>query len=268
MSQWVGIFDSGVGGLTVARAIAQRLPEENLAYLGDTARVPYGIRSAQTVKRYVESNVTFLQGLGLKALVIACNTASAVAADGLEQRLGIPVFGVVGPGARLAATRSGGEIAVLATETTVRTQAYPRAIQAHSASREVRSLACPLFVPLAEEGWVQGQVPELIARQYLAPLAGSNVDTLVLGCTHYPLLQDVIVAQAQDVLKRTPTVIDSAGAVAEELAERLGPRTHTSVESGARTFYVTDGLESFKRLAPRFFGAPVTDVQLVDVIPS
>jgi len=271
MSGWLGVFDSGVGGLTVAREVVAALPAEDLAYLGDTARVPYGTRSPETVRRYAAGNVRVLARLGSKALVVACNTASAVALETLQASFPGPVLGVVAPGAaRAAALTRSGHVAVLATATTVASGAYTRALQDGDPGLVVTAVPCPLFVPLAEEGWVEGEVPEAVARRYLAPLAGTDVDTVVLGCTHYPLLRPVVEAVAAEVLGRTPEVVDSASAVAEALATRLaeaGLRRPVGA-AGRRRFLVTDALESFSALAPRFLGEPVEDVRLVDVSPA
>ncbi len=264
---WLGIFDSGVGGLTVARAVASALPNADIAYLGDTARVPYGTRSPDTVKRYARGCARVLTGLGLRALVVACNTASAVALQDLEQAFEGPVIGVVGPGAHAAglATRTG-HVAVLATHTTTASGAYPQALRAAAPHVRVTSLACPLLVPLAEEGWIDGPVPAAVAQRYLAPLQGTDVDTLVLGCTHYPLLSDVLRSVGEEIVGRPLTIVDSAQAVATELIRRLGPPPHPG--SGRRRFHVTDALESFATVAPRFFGAPVEDLHWVDVAPT
>ncbi len=264
---WLGIFDSGVGGLTVARAVAAALPDADIAYLGDTARVPYGTRSPDTVRRYARGCAQLLSDLGLRALVVACNTASAVALQDLEQQFDGPVLGVVGPGARQAAAATDtGHVAVLATATTTASEAYPAALARSADGVRVTSLACPLLVPLAEEGWTSGDVPEAVARRYLSPLAGSDVDTLVLGCTHYPLLADVLQSVGQDIVGRPLTLVDSAAAVATELAARLGPDSHGG--QGRRRFHVTDALAAFVQVAPRFFGGPVDDLRLVDVVPA
>jgi glutamate racemase len=270
---WLGIFDSGVGGLTVARAIATALPHADIAYLGDTARVPYGTRSPETVRRYAKGCARVLSELGLRALVIACNTASAVARADLAQEFDGPVLGVIKPGARqgAAATRTG-HLAVLATATTTASGAYPLALEEAAPGVRVTSLSCPLLVPLAEEGWVDGAVPTAVARRYLAPLEGTDVDTLVLGCTHYPLLKGVLRQVGEEVLGHPLTIVDSAEAVAHELVARLDApqagEAASELGSGRRMFQVTDSLESFAEVAPRFFGGPVQDVRLVDVVPS
>src|ERR671938_71608 len=183
----IGIFDSGVGGLTVFRALERRVPNESLIYLGDTARVPYGTRSPETVERYAIEDAGFIRSTNIKVIVIACNTVSALAANRLREVLDVPVLGVIRPGARraVAATRSG-YVGVIATEGTVASGAYERAMLALNPKLEVISRACPLFVPLAEEGWINHPVTRQVAEEYLADLRASRVDTLVLGCTHYP----------------------------------------------------------------------------------
>lgn len=264
---WLGIFDSGVGGLTVARAIAQALPDADIAYLGDTARVPYGTRSPDTVRRYARGCAQVLDQLGLRALVVACNTASAVALDDLQGRFDKPVLGVVEPGARQAAQATvTGHVAVLATATTSASGAYPAAIARSLPEVRVTSLACPLLVPLAEEGWTEGAVPEAVVRRYLAPLQGTDVDTLVLGCTHYPLMADLLQTVGQDLVGRPLQVIDSAHAVGQELVRRLG--RSKGLGTGLRRFHVTDAVQGFAQVAPRFFGGPVEDLNLVDVVPA
>lgn len=220
----IGVFDSGVGGLTVAAALMRRLPREEILYLGDTARLPYGTKSAQTVRRYTRRNVDFLVRRGVKAVVVACNTASALAlGDGLE--LPLPVWGVIEPGAAEAvrSTRSG-RVGVVATESTVRSDAYARAVrrrgEAEGVEVTVESRACPLFVPLVEEGWIDDAITRQVAERYLAPLVESRVDTLVLGCTHYPVLRGVL----QDLLGDGVTLVDSAESVAAVVAGELAER--------------------------------------------
>ncbi len=262
----IGVFDSGVGGLTVMAALRARLPAESILYLGDTARLPYGTKSEDTVTRYTRANLGFLLGRGVKAVVVACNTASALALPHLE--LPVPLWGVIEAGAEaaLAATR-GGRIGVIATESTVRSGAYPAALAALSAQGpglEVVSQACPLFVPLVEEGWSGDEVARLVAERYLRPLlSNGGIDTLVLGCTHYPLLATTIAA----VVGPTVQLVDSAHAVAERVAqdlERLAlvappgqiPELHVAV---------TDAGERFERIAREILGTAPLRLELVDV---
>src|SRR5262245_26170848 len=250
----IGIFDSAVGGLTVLRAARRRLPAENVIYLGDTARVPYGTKSRRTIERYAVEDAGFLVRKGVKMLVIACNTISAMARERLRAEFNLPLLSVLGPGARMAArvTRTG-RIGVIATEATIESGAYERAIREACSDREVDreveifSRACPLFVPLVEEGETDSQVTRLIAEQYLAPLREKQIDTLVLGCTHYPLLKGVIGA----TMGANVTLVDSAEATAEETAQLLKrhgllneppdmAKTAAMADMGASQFYVTD----------------------------
>jgi glutamate racemase len=266
----VGVFDSGLGGLTVVRAIRQALPHEDLVYLGDTARVPYGTRSAQTVLRYARSCARYLKEHRIKVLVVACNTVSAVALDMLRVELDVPVLGVVGPGARagVVASRTG-RLGVLATAGTVASGAYARAVAAVDTRAEVFARPAPLLVPLAEEGWVDGDVPAQAVRRYLEPLARDGVDALVLGCTHYPLLAPVIEAEARALCGPDVQVVDGASATAAELVELLAARelgAPTGV-AGALRLLVTDLPDRFAEVAGRFLGAPVElgDVTQVDL---
>ena len=260
----IGIFDSGVGGLTVFRALERRLPNESLIYLGDTARVPYGTRSPETVKRYAVEDAGFIRSKNVKAIVIACNTVSATAADRLREVFDVPVIGVIRPGARraVAATRSG-YVGVIATEGTIASGAYERAMMSLNARLEVISRACPLFVPLAEEGWINHPVTRQVAEEYLAEMRASRVDTLVLGCTHYPILRPLI----DEVMGDHITFIDSGEAVADEVARLLEERGLVRHQSEPRTeqFYVTDAAVRFRRVAELFLGRPLESVETVEL---
>ncbi|MEI7705539.1 MAG: glutamate racemase [Deltaproteobacteria bacterium] len=257
----IGIFDSGVGGLTVQRAILDALPGLETVYLGDTARVPYGTKSAEVVTQYSVRNGRVLVDHGVEMLVVACNTASAVALPALRAAFDVPVLGVVEPGARAAAraTRTG-RVGVLGTQSTVASGAYQRALAELLPGVTVVAQACPLFVPLAEEGWTDpaDEVVRLVAARYLAPVRAAGVDVVVLGCTHYPLLRDAIAAELPGV-----TLVDSAAAIAAEVRERFpgsasgGPADHA--------FLVTDTPERFLRVAPRFLGRAVGSARHVDV---
>lgn len=264
----IGVFDSGVGGLTVLRALRERLPHESTVYLGDTARVPYGTRSAATVEKYALNNARTLLALGdIKALVVACNTATAVALPALTAALPVPVLGVIEPGARaaLAATR-GGTIVVLGTAGTVRSQAYPRALHALGHQGDVLARACPLLVPLVEEGWLEGEIPRLVVEQYLRDLPG-DTDTVVMGCTHYPLLRPVLRA----ALPERVALVDGAVATAAELATLLSERGLARTgKAPSHRLLVTDAPEQLARLSQSFLGHAVhaSDVELVDVIMS
>lgn len=264
----IGVFDSGLGGLTVARAIRARLPAERLVYLGDTARVPYGARSAHTVIRYARGCAAHLAARGVKLLVVACNTVSAVALPMLRVELDIPVLGVIGPGARagVAATRSH-RVGVLATSGTVASGAYPRAVAADSTRTEVFQQAAPLLVPLVEEGWLEGEVPGLVLRSYLAPLLERGVDTVVLGCTHYPLLEPRIAEEAEALAGAPLAIVDSAEATAAELAALLADRDLARDGDGGLSLMVTDLPDRFAEVASRFLGAPLTldDIEAIDL---
>ncbi|NOY91833.1 MAG: glutamate racemase [Deltaproteobacteria bacterium] len=266
----IGIFDSGLGGLTVVRAIRQALPHEDLVYLGDTARVPYGTRSAHTVLRYAQTCGEHLRQRGVKLLVVACNTVSAVALPMLRVELDIPVLGVVGPGARAGvAAAKGKRLGVLATPGTVASGAYSRAVAAEDPRVEVFAQAAPLLVPLAEEGWVSGQVPELVAARYLEPLFDAKVGALVLGCTHYPVLIDVIREQVARRCGPDVPVVDSAHALASELSELLRERelSNASTGPGRLRVLVTDRPSDFSAVARRFLGAELEEspVEAVDL---
>lgn len=262
----IGVFDSGVGGLTVLKAIMGRLPHEGTVYLGDTARVPYGTKSGEVVTRYSLANAEALMEFDLKALVVACNTASAVALPALEAKLPIPVIGVIVPGAQAAAAATKSrKVAVIGTPGTIASGAYQQALAKTDASLEVRTRACPLFVPLAEEGWTDGDVPRLVAEKYLGQgLLGDGVDTLVLGCTHYPLLADVIAR----VVGPSVTLVDSAKATAERLAQVLGERKlfrEPSANVVERNYLVTDTPNRFLEVGARFLGAPIASARQIDL---
>ncbi len=270
----IGVFDSGLGGLTVAAAIARALPDEPLLYLGDTARVPYGTRSPATVVRYARMCANFLTSRDVKLLVVACNTVSAHALGGLADGALTPTVGVIRPGARAAvAASAGGPIAVLGTRATIRSDAYLHAIHEVDPNREVHQVACPLLVPLVEEGWHDHEVTEQVAREYLAPLADTGVDTIVLGCTHYPLVSAILQRVAADTLGAEVAVVDSASAVAAEvlaLLDRVSLRHPGGEGSGGRQFFVTDEPHNAERVASRFWGAavggPGLRLQHVDVV--
>lgn len=255
----IGIFDSGVGGLTVLREVIHALPQEDTIYLGDTARVPYGTKSPETVARYAHQIARFLVSKGIKLLVVACNTATAVALDSLAGAFPIPVVGVVEPGARraVAVTRTG-RVGVIGTEGTIRSGAYTRAIKSIDPSIEVITRPCPLFVPLAEEGWTDNDVALMTAREYLEPLRDSGIDTLVLGCTHYPLLKRTIAR----VMGEGVVLVDSAEETARTVREILSSdgMLRPPAERGIHHFYVTDVPAGFIRVGNRFLGEELGDV--------
>lgn len=264
----LGVFDSGLGGLTVVRALRQRCPAEDIIYLGDTARVPYGTRSPETVIKYALGCARVLVKRGVKAIVVACNTVSAVALDMLRIELDLPVLGVIVPGARAAVAASGGApIGVLATTGTIASNAYPRAVAALSTRATVLGQPAPLFVSLAEEGWVDGQVPRLVAQRYLTPLVERGARCVVLGCTHYPLLRGAI-EEALSTLSEEPlTIVDSAGATAEDVAAFLKERGLASARAqrGSLELLVTDVPKSFREVASRFLSEPVDIVEQIDL---
>ena len=270
----IGIFDSGVGGLTVYRALHDRLPNERFVYLGDTARVPYGTKSLATVERYAIENSEFLASLGIKLLVVACNTASALALPRIRERIGLDVVGVIGPGGRKAvaetANESNARIAVIATEATISSNAYTNAIERASETATVFQSACPLFVPLAEEGWTMEAETFSIAEKYLKKVREFGPHSLVLGCTHYPILRDVIQKTVGEHVK----LIDSGEATAEEV-ERLSEEKYHSKPneiSGVRElcddldhFYVTDAADRFAKVAERFLGTTPNKLEAIEV---
>ena len=285
----IGIFDSGVGGLTVYRALHEHLPNEHFVYLGDTARVPYGTKSLTTVERYAVENAQFLAARGIKLLVVACNTASALALPAIRTALNIDVVGVIGPGARAAVGieleeekgtgrprsqhegRSQRRIGVIATESTVQSGAYTVAIQKADPDAVVIERACPLFVPLAEEGWANEEVARTVAETYLKDLR-SSIDTLVLGCTHYPILKKVI----QETVGEQVELIDSGEATSREVRSLLAEKGLARAPSGTGAlerqlcddldhFYVTDAAERFARVAERFLGSKPARLEAVEV---
>jgi glutamate racemase len=257
----IGVFDSGIGGLTVAHALMRRLPNESIVYFGDTARVPYGPKSPDTVRRYSREIAAYLAGEGIKSLVVACNTATAHALPVLRADLPMPVIGVIEPGARAAvrATRHG-HIGVIGTAGTIKSGAYERAIRELDPSVRITARACPLFVPLVEEGWVDQEATRMIAREYLAPLLREEVDTLVLGCTHYPLLKPLLA----DELGPAVTLIDSAEETAIEAAAVLrhgGICAPDDVRSRYR-FVASDDPLMFLQLGQRFLGGAIESVEI------
>jgi glutamate racemase len=276
----IGIFDSGVGGLTVYRALHERLPAERYVYLGDTARVPYGTKSLSTVERYAIENARFLESRGMKLLVVACNTASALALPAIRRSVSVPVVGMIEPGARAAVREAeGGRVGVIATESTVKSEAYSRAVAALSPELQVTERACPLFVSLAEEGWAESNVARAVAEEYMRELREKGVSAVVLGCTHYPILRRVI----QETVGAGVKLIDSGEAAAEVVESVIEKedlrRTATQElrdlrEAGARArflcddldhFYVTDAAERFAHVAERFLGAAPRRLEAVEV---
>jgi glutamate racemase len=273
----IGIFDSGVGGLTVYRALHERLPDEHFVYLGDTARVPYGTKSLQTVERYAIENSLFLEAHGIKLLVVACNTASALALPAIRRSVSVDVIGVIEPGARAAVESSlknseARSVGVIATEATIQSRAYSSAIAKLAPEIKVIESACPLFVSLAEEGWAESDVARTVASEYLQDIKTDGVGTLVLGCTHYPILRSVI----QETMGDNVLLIDSGEATARDVEMLLTEKglARGTFEDRARErhlcddldhFYVTDAAERFSRVAERFLGSAPSSLEAVEV---
>jgi len=269
----IGIFDSGVGGLTVYKALHERLPNERFMYLGDTARVPYGTKSLATVERYAVENSKFLEAHGIKLLVVACNTASALALPAIRHAIKVPVIGVIEPGSRAAVeVAQGGNIGVIATEATIQSGAYAKAITAMGATGQVIERACPLFVPLAEEGWANSDVARTVARDYLCDFANTPLSVLVLGCTHYPILREVI----SDTVGTHVNLIDSGAATARDVESLLesSDLTHEDILGLYQErqlcddldhFYVTDAADRFAKVAERFLGSAPSILEAVEI---
>ncbi len=269
----IGIFDSGVGGLTVYHALHERLPNERFVYLGDTARVPYGTKSLATVERYAVENSRFLEAHGIKLLVVACNTASALALPAIRRAVGVEVVGVIEPGSREAVDVARGKrIGVIATEATVQSRAYSRTIAIMDSAAEVIERACPLFVSLAEEGWADTDVARAVAREYLEDLNTYPISALVLGCTHYPILRNVI----SETLGSSVRLIDSGEATAgvvESILKTSGLSHDDSSDlyrerhlcDDLDHFYVTDAAQRFARVAERFLGSAPSILEAVEI---
>ena len=255
MDKPIGVFDSGVGGLTVFREIARALPHQSLIYLGDSARVPYGTKSPQTVIRYSLEAAQHLIERGIGMLVVACNTATSAALPTLQERLSIPVIGVIEPGARAAVAKTHGKVGVIATEGTVKSKAYTKAIHALAPNAEVIESAAPLFVALAEEGWANTHVAREVAEIYLEPLIDSGIDTLVLGCTHYPILRGTI----EQVVGDQVAIVDSAETTAQCVREMV----RETNGQPSYTFLVTDAEDRFRRIAGEFLEQEIERLELV-----
>jgi glutamate racemase len=258
----IGIFDSGVGGLTVMREIMRELPQESIIYLGDTARVPYGVRSPEVVSRYSLENAHFLVSQGIKLLVVACNTSSSVSLDFLRKQFSIPVVGVIEPGAKAAVKKTKlKRVAVIGTETTINSKSYEQAIKSIDKTVKVYGIACPLFVPLVEEGWLEGKIVTLTAERYLAPVRQNGADTLILGCTHYPMIKKIISKIVQIPL------IDSAVEIANEVKYILANKNMLCQKKNRpwRKFFVTDAPEKFARTGERFLGHKISNIKKIDL---
>jgi glutamate racemase len=260
----IGIFDSGIGGLTVARAIYAALPGESTIYFGDTARVPYGPKSPETVRRYSREIAQWLVGQGVKLIVIACNTSTAHALTALQQESPVPVIGVIEPGARAAVAASrGGPIGVIGTAGTIASNAYARAIHQLKPGVRVEQRACPLFVPLVEEGWFEHEATRLVAEEYLAPMRAAGVDALVLGCTHYPLLKPLLAR----VMGPSVRLIDSAEETARAVGQALASRQLEALPGQAvyHRFAVSDDEPRFRQVGSRFIGERLQSAEVVSL---
>jgi glutamate racemase len=251
----IGLFDSGIGGLTVLQKIIELLPKENTVYLGDTARAPYGTKSVETVLRFSFENSEFLVERDVKLVVVACNTSTAIALDLLKSSLEVPVIGVIEPGVKKALEKSRNrKIGVIGTEATIQSGAYTRALRAKDVKVEVYSRACPLFVPLVEEGWTDNDVVEMTVKAYLGSLKQSGIDTLILGCTHYPLLKKAIRKFMGDALY----LVDSAEEIANEASAVLKKESLARKNGkGVHSFFVTDAADRFVKVGQRFLGEKV-----------
>jgi glutamate racemase len=251
----IGVFDSGIGGLTVLQRIMEALPKENTVYLGDTARAPYGTKSVETVLRYSFENSNFLVEKGVKIVVVACNTSTAIALSRLKDSLSVPVVGVIEPGVRKALTTTKNKkVGVIGTEATIQSGAYTQALKSRDPGVEVYSRACPLFVPLVEEGWTDNAVVEMTVQVYLGSLKQSGIDTLILGCTHYPLLKKAI----RKFMGGGVRLVDSAEETAQEVQSLLKKRTAAKKRGkGMHSFFVTDAPDRFIKVGRRFLGEKV-----------
>ncbi|HEX9311009.1 MAG TPA: glutamate racemase [Gemmatimonadaceae bacterium] len=256
----IGVFDSGIGGLTVVREMMNQLPNESIIYFGDTARVPYGPKSPDTVLRYSREITSYLQNEGVKAVVVACNTATAHALPALRREFRLPIVGVIEPGARAAASATKTKrVGVIGTAGTIKSRAYEKEIRKLLPDVSLTAQACALFVPLVEEGWVDTEPTRAIARNYLAPLVSAEVDTLVLGCTHYPLMKGVI----GNVVGREVRLIDSAHETAREAAEvlRANGLENRTPDNARYRFIASDAPETFLSLGQRFLGSAIDMVE-------
>ena len=260
----IGVFDSGIGGLTVVKKLLSMLPNENIIYFGDTARVPYGSKSNSTIIEYANQDAKFLYKKNVKLIIAACNTASSVALDNLREQFDIPIIGMIEPGAKYALSKTkNGKIGVIGTYSTINNEAYSRKLKQLNGDVEVFEKSCPLFVPLAEEGWTNHKATELIAEEYLEELIKKEIDTLVLGCTHYPILTDVI----QKIMGDRVALIDSGTAAALEVEDYLTGRglRNDSNQIGEHQYFVSDLPAKFKFMAQRFLGTKIDHLEKIDI---
>ncbi|MBN1591981.1 MAG: glutamate racemase [Candidatus Coatesbacteria bacterium] len=260
----IGVFDSGIGGLSVVKALTERLPNENYIYLGDTARVPYGTKTKSTITRFSIQDTRFLLDRGVKMVVVACNSASSASVDALRSEFDIPIIGVIEPGAQAAvkATNSG-VIGVIGTEATVNSQCYHREILKLKPGANVIAKPCPLFVPLVEEGWLNDSITRQVAEKYLTELKDAGVDVLILGCTHYPLLAPLLA----DVMGKGTTIVDSASSVSAAVESLLAEKglSNTSTSPGRREFHVTDLPAKVSQIGRMFLGIDDLEIELAEV---
>lgn len=263
----MGVFDSGVGGLTVAREIMRQLPEERLIYFGDTARVPYGSKSKETITRYSRQIIHFLLSKGVKAIVVACNTASAFALEQVRTEFDIPLIGVVKPGAKVAAeTSKNGKIGVIGTEGTIGSQIYTKTIHEHNPKAEVIGKPCPLFVPLVEEGWLKDPITVEIAKRYLDSFLQSDIDTLIMGCTHYPLLRSTLRSILGEKVNLVNPAYETALGLKALLQEQDLVNDGMGPEEGLKyQFYVSDAAEKFKNFANSILPCEIEEAQLIHI---
>lgn len=263
----IGVFDSGVGGLTVAREIMRQLPNERIVYFGDTARVPYGSKSKETIIRFSRQIIRFLKTKNVKAIVVACNTASALALEEIQSELDIPIIGVLKPGAKVASeVTQNGKIGVIATESTIASQLYTKVIHSHLPQAQVLGKPCPLFVPLVEEGWMKDPVTVEVANRYLEPLKESGIDTLILGCTHYPLLRSTI----RQVMGESVNLVNPAYETAIELKHLLGENGilndgNAKFEGPVHEFFVSDAAEKFRQFANSILPYGIDTTKLIHI---
>lgn len=260
----IGVFDSGIGGLTVVKEIMRILPKEDIIYFGDTARVPYGSKSHDTITKFSIQNTKFLISRDVKAIVVACNTASAFSIEGLQKSFDIPVLGVIKPGARAAVrTTQNGKVGLIGTEGTIGSRAYEKAIRKLYPEAEIFGFPCPLFVPLVEEGWSESKISEMVAEEYLKPLKEAGVDTLVMGCTHYPLLTRVV----GEVMGSEVSLINPAEETALELKEILREKSLQNIYNRTTSYEynVSDNPEKFVRVGSNFLNREIDNIQRIDI---
>ncbi len=259
----IGIFDSGIGGLTVYRALKEKLPYEKIIYLGDTARVPYGTKSKDTIIKFSLQNAEFLFKKDVKIIVIACNTSSSYALKSLQNSYSIPIVGVIEPGSEAAVNCSNKKVGIIGTYATINSKSYEKAIKEKNKKLKIYSTPCPLFVPLVEEGWIEHEVTEMIAREYLNPLKSEGIDSLVLGCTHYPVLKNVI----KRVMGNKVKIIDSASTVSEKVFDILTNLGWLNERNNNKEdeFYVTDSPDRFKKVGEFFLGKKINQVRKINI---